>query len=312
MGQKCWSVLKKYQYLLLLILCGFAYFSVEQKWDLYLEPIQSLGDRISELSGWDFPELFPGEEWENPQEAEAGEEWSPEVGEETPDEEAEKQPGEDPGETDPLQPVEPEEENPPTIGAVEEEYFRDALFIGDSRTVGMRDYGKFPEETTFYASEGLTIFKLFTAEIVEVEGQKKKITVEEALQEREFGKIYLMVGINELGTGDVERFEKAYREAVERIRELQPQAVIYIQSIIKVTVKRSQKGDYVTNQGIIDRNEAVQQLADNRTIFYLDVNEAVCDESGGMNPEFTTDGVHLMAKYLYLWKDYLKEHAVLL
>ena len=205
------------------------------------------------------------------------------------------------------EPTEPEKKE---FQTVDETYFKDALFIGDSRTVGLRDYGKLGDGPAFYASTGLTVFKLFTAEIVEQEGTRKKITVEEALGQKQFQKIYLMVGINELGTGDVERFEKTYRAAVEHIRELQPNAIIYIQSILKVTNERSRQGDYITNQGIIDRNEAIKGIADNQTIFYLDVNEAVCDASGNLIPEYTGDGVHTTAKYMYLWKDYLMSHAI--
>ena len=39
-----------------------------------------------------------------------------------------------------------------------------------------------------------------------VDGGRQKITIEEALQERQFAKIYLMIGINEMGTGTVETF----------------------------------------------------------------------------------------------------------
>ena len=38
----------------------------------------------------------------------------------------------------------------------------------------------------FYASTGLTVYKIFDSPIVEVPGQKKKITVEEALQANSF------------------------------------------------------------------------------------------------------------------------------
>lgn len=193
---------------------------------------------------------------------------------------------------------------------VEEDYFDDALFIGDSRVVGLQDYGKLEDHATFYASTGLNIFRLLKAKIVTVEGQRKKISVEEALGQRSFGKIYLMVGVNELDIGTVERFEETYRQTIERIQELQPDAIIYIQSILRVTAKRAAKGDYVTNTGINERNDAIMKLADNEKVFYLDVNEAVCDESGGMNPQYTSDGVHLKVKYIPLWKEYLMSHAI--
>lgn len=198
----------------------------------------------------------------------------------------------------------------PVYKTVEDDYFADAVFIGDSRMVGLYEYGGLEEISTFYVSKGLTIYKLLSAEIVEVPGERKKKTVEEALQENQFKKIYLMVGINEMGTGTVETFTEAYREVVEQLLEMQPKAIIYIQGILKVTTERSKKGDYIHNEGIVARNEAIAQLADNRRIFYLDANPLLCDASGGMEASYTTDGVHLKAKYIDIWKNYLKEHAV--
>lgn len=196
------------------------------------------------------------------------------------------------------------------FGTVEDDYFADAVFIGDSRTVGLYEYGELQDVATFYASTGLTVHKLFTEKIVEVPGQKKKITVEEALKERSFAKVYLMIGINEMGTGTAETFLQKYAECVAYIRELQPDALIYLQSILCVTEERSAQGDYITNEGIDVRNRGIEEMADNEGIFYLDVNSAVRDETGGMAAGYTHDGVHLKAQYIALWKDYLKCHAV--
>lgn len=207
-------------------------------------------------------------------------------------------------------PTEPGAPPDPVFVTVEDEYFADAVFIGDSRTVGMCEYGGLEEISTFYASTGLTVYKIFDAAIVEVPGQKKKITIEEALEENSFAKIYLMIGINEMGVGTVETFTEKYREVVEHLQELQPDAIIYIQGIIKVTTERSDQGDYINNEGIEARNLELEKLADNRSIFYLDVNPLICDETGGLVDSYTFDGVHLKAKYIQIWKDYLKENAV--
>ena len=197
------------------------------------------------------------------------------------------------------QPTEPSEELPKEVvyHTVDDSYFDDAVFIGDSRTVGMYEYGGLEETSTFYASTGLTIYKMFDSKIVAVPGQKKKITVEEALSEKQFAKIYLMIGINEMGTGTVESFMKAY-------------GVIYLQAIMKVTTERSGQGDYITNEGIEARNEEIAKLADDEKIYYLDVNPLICDETGGMVASYTYDGVHLKAQYIPIWLDFLKEHAV--
>ena len=193
---------------------------------------------------------------------------------------------------------------------VEDDYFADAVFIGDSRTVGMFEYGGLEEISTFYASTGLTVYKIFDSEIVSVPDERKKISVEEALEQNSFAKIYLMIGINEMGTGTVESFLEKYQEVVNHLRELQPDAVIYLQAIMKVTAERSAQGDYITNEGIAARNEGIAGIADNEKIFFLDVNPLVCDETGGMVPDYTFDGVHLKAKYIQIWKDFLKTHAI--
>lgn len=193
--------------------------------------------------------------------------------------------------------------------SVDESYFDDAVFIGDSRTVGLYDYAGL-DNATFYASSGLTIYKLFEDPDGKFKDGNWTENIGTALEKQQFGKVYLMIGINEMGTGDVDYFIKHYTEAVERIRQLQPGAIIYLESIMRVTTERSEQGDYINNQGIDERNRRIAELADNETIFYLDVNSVVCDEAGGLNPEYTFDGVHLYARYIDIWKQYLMEHAV--
>lgn len=193
---------------------------------------------------------------------------------------------------------------------VEEDYFDDALFIGDSRTVGLMEYAGLEEHAAFYASTGLTVYRLFSEEVVPVEGSREKISIEEALTEKQFSKIYLMVGINEMGTGTVESFLAEYEKAIAHLQELQPDAIIYIQAIMRVSAERSAKGDYIHNEGIDARNEGLSLLADNQKIFYLDVNPLISDEAGGLIQDYTFDGVHLKAKYIVMWKDFLMEHAV--
>lgn len=199
------------------------------------------------------------------------------------------------------------EEN--TYQAVTEDYVKDALFIGDSRTVGLAQYSGW-EDTKFYAEKGLTIYKLFDMPIVEEEGNRQKLTIEEALQKYQFGKIYLMLGINEMGVGTVDTFMETYEQAVAHLRELQPDAILYLEGIIKVTDERSDKGDYINNPSIEERNERIAKLADNRDIFYLDANSVLCREDGGLIEDYTFDGVHLRAEYICVWTDFLLQNGI--
>lgn len=192
---------------------------------------------------------------------------------------------------------------------VSENYFNDAIFIGDSRTVGLFEYGGLEERADFFAKISLTIYDVFTEPVAKDE-TGKRITVEEALTKRQYGKVYLMLGINELGTGTTQSFMEEYTQVVEKIRQLQPDAIIFVEGIMRVTGEKDANDPIFNNANINEKNDAIAELADNRDIFYIDVNEAVCDEMGNLNEEYTIDEIHLKAKYYEIWKEFLMEHGI--
>ena len=316
MLQKLRQWIRKLSFPISLLLMGVLFFTWTDNWQVYTDPLRELYTRGVQLAGGarmghtsepgQQDGTVSGDTVPEGTEDPTGESQTPAAGETSADTQTETMTTEEP------QPIEPSEELPKEVvyHTVDDSYFDDAVFIGDSRTVGMYEYGGLEETSTFYASTGLTIYKMFDSKIVAVPGQKKKITVEEALSEKQFAKIYLMIGINEMGTGTVESFMKAYGEAVQHLQQLQPDAVIYLQAIMKVTTERSGQGDYITNEGIEARNEEIAKLADDEKIYYLDVNPLICDETGGMVASYTYDGVHLKARYIPIWLDFLKEHAV--
>ena len=187
---------------------------------------------------------------------------------------------------------------------VDESYFDDALFIGDSRTVGLRDYTDLSEHADFYCETSLTIQKILT------ENFPGLGTIEEALAGKAYGKIYIMLGINELGLGTTENFMEKYTEVVDFLCEKAPQARIFVQGIMRVTGKKHHSDAIFNNNNINARNNAIATLADNEQIFYIDVNEVVCDEEGHLNTEYTYDQLHLLGMYNELWKQYLMSHGV--
>ncbi len=206
--------------------------------------------------------------------------------------------------------AEPAEEVHYEFQSVDPDYFSDAVFIGDSRTVGLSEYcEELDTRATFYSKISLTIFKVMEEPFVETE-EGDKITIDEALQQNQFGKVYIMIGLNEIGTGNTEYFIKAYTEVINRIRELQPDAIIYIQSIMHVTEAKSSTDEYFNNANINERNEALSQLADNQTIFYLNMNESVDDENGNLIADLSFDDIHLKAASYDRWYTYLKDHAI--
>jgi hypothetical protein len=195
-----------------------------------------------------------------------------------------------------------------TFTTVDESYLNGALFIGDSRTVALQMYGGLVN-SNFFVNTGMNIWKVMESQIANVNGQN--MTVDAALQVAKYDKIYIMLGINEVGTGTPDTFLQQYCVVINRIKQLQPQAVIYIQSIMHVTQSKDDANTSVSNVNINARNEKLKTLADNVSVFWLDENEVFdLAGTGKLNPEYTSDGVHLKAKYIQLWVKYLLSHAV--
>lgn len=192
---------------------------------------------------------------------------------------------------------------------VEDSYFDDAVFIGDSRVEGFGDYAGL-DHTAIFAKPGLTVYNLLDEEFIKDPQSGRTVSVSYMMRHYQYGKIYLMVGINELGTGGTDRYQAAYKNVLKKFRKWQPDAVIYVQSIMGVSAKKDATDPVFNNTNIRDKNCAIAKLTDGIHIFYLDINHLYEDENHQLSQELTFDDVHLYAKHYKKWLKYLKSHAV--
>lgn len=186
---------------------------------------------------------------------------------------------------------------------VEMDYLSDALFIGDSRTSTLYEYAGWTE-VDFFVKNGLTIWDVWERTM---DGRK----LADVLSAKQYGKIYIMLGINELGNETADGYREQYERVLAKLEELQPGAIIFVQSIMHVTAGKDAEGTYINNGEVNARNQELQKLADNKRVFYLDVNE-VMDEpgTGKLNSEYSNDGVHLKVKHIDVWREFLLDHGV--
>ena len=201
--------------------------------------------------------------------------------------------------------------------AVEEDWFSDAVFIGDSRTDGLRLYSGI-RGADFLAYKSLMIFHVVGNDRVKQRdvprnGVGEKKTVLAWLEEKEYAKVYLMFGINELGYGDDGAFSDAFSQAVDEIRARQPEAVIYIQSLVPIEPEKAHKTNpagWLNNDNVSRYNELLRQVCADKGAVYVDVASALVDGAGILPPEGTTDGIHFVRSWYEKWYAYLKTHTV--
>ena len=185
-------------------------------------------------------------------------------------------------------------------------YFEDALFIGDSRGVGIKEYGTL-DGMDYFVLEGMSIHNLWKKEIAV--GELGEILLEDLLNTQVFGKIYIMLGYNELGY-DQTYSATRYKETLDRIHELHPEAIIYICSNLHVTEELSSSDERFNNENINSYNEKLEAFADQQTFFYIDVNVPFDDATGSLPADYTSDKVHLYAKYYKQWCEWFCENTI--
>ena len=188
-------------------------------------------------------------------------------------------------------------------GAAMKDDFSDACFIGDSRTLGLGlncDKAK----ADFYASQGLNISSALTDQVIELQNGNMG-TVLEAVAQREYKRIFVMFGINELGWPYPENFVEKYEELIEGIKAAQPNATIYVQSILPVAASAVNNDAVFTNENINAFNAYVEQAANETGVNYLDINGYFKDDSGMLPEDAAADGIHFVRAYCLKWIDLL-------
>lgn len=206
-------------------------------------------------------------------------------------------------------PAQPENESMivPESEPVEDTYFSDVVFLGDSRTEGFHLYSGLQEGQYLYAV-GATVASVFDKATEQTDAGK--VPMLDALAKMECGKVYVMLGVNELGWPRTETYYNQYGKLIDRIRQDHPDAEVVIQSLLPVSAVQEAKGTYVNNERIAAYNDILLQLAEEKNCPYLNVAEAVTGEDGCLKPELTSDGIHLNKAGCAVWLDYLRTHPV--
>lgn len=192
-----------------------------------------------------------------------------------------------------------------TFKTVDKSYFDDALFIGDSRTVGLHRYAEI-YNADYLAEVGGTIHGVYGVTCADENGY---YTLMDLLQSRTYGKVYIMFGVNEIA-GDLQNNADAYLELVNTVKHYQPNALIYICANLHVGESYTYVNPYYNNERLDTYNEMLSKYADGKTTFYIDVNEVYDDKNGNLAAEYTGDGLHLYENCYPVWASWLCARAI--
>ena len=174
-----------------------------------------------------------------------------------------------------------------------DDYFADAAMIGNSLVDGMQLYSGL--NMTYFGQQSATV---------------KNYKLDRLLQ-KQYGKVYIELGINDMGT-PTETYIEGYRALVERIRAAMPDAEIYILSMTPVTKAKAADG-FFSMSAITARNAALYALAGETECWFVDCCTPLCGEDGYLLPGYAAswDGAHLKETAGYVaWADILRTYYV--
>ncbi len=205
----------------------------------------------------------------------------------------------------------------PECGLVDStKYLPDVVFLGDSVTEGLDLYEN-PAKgvATVLGYRGAVPSDIVNRKSMNRYQSETVVATEVALDiiaQKQPKAVYLMFGANALATSADEAVEKGYfgyyEQMITSIREAAGQDVqIYIQSMTPVTTDYTNTN--LNNERIQRINQQLAQMALEQGCHYLDVYSSLLDDSGGLNPSYTTEGLHLNSAGYGAWMDYLLRHV---
>lgn len=214
------------------------------------------------------------------------------------------------GSTDPIQiatepsaPVTAPMVTEPVYVELDESWFDDVLFIGDSRTAGLKNYYRLGK-ADYFTNIGMNIYNVFVQ--MSSDTNMDPILLEDLLQKKSYGKIYIGIGLNECNF-EHEYIKAGFAQLIELIQTHQPDAKIILQSIMKVSEGLAKSDHYFDHANLDAINDILKSFCDGENIFYIDYNAMVTDEKGYLRQELTHDGIHLYGTGYKEWALWIKD-----
>lgn len=194
----------------------------------------------------------------------------------------------------------------PASPAVSADWFSDAVFLGGTRTQGLKDSGLLTGGL-WLTPEGLNVSSARTEAVFSIDGNK--LTLAQVLEGTGYQKVYLSLGLNEASWMDETSFYTAFSGLIDDLRALLPGCGIYVQTILPVTVTRA-AARIPDNALLHSRSELLRRLAREKQVYLVDAAAALTAASGALAKEHSqADGLQLNADGNAILARYLRTHT---
>ena len=201
------------------------------------------------------------------------------------------------------------------------DFFNDAVFIGDSVSLGLRNYAVNERNNNrqclgsaqFLCAGSMGFvnsrYAVGQKNAIHPKYQGKEMMIEDAVKACGAKKVFIMLGMNDFSGYNRSVVKQKAIETFTSIEKVNPEVKIYVQSVTPVT-KNKEHGNF-TNESIDKFNKELKAICDEYGYEFVDVASVMKDGNNSMKPEYCGDntesgmGIHMSSKGCKAWVDYL-------
>ncbi|CEN40920.1 GDSL-type esterase/lipase family protein [Capnocytophaga cynodegmi] len=117
-------------------------------------------------------------------------------------------------------------------------------------------------------------------------------------------KIFLLIGVNDIARKiPTVITSQNIEKIVMKIQQVSPKTKIYLQSVLPVNADFKMFENHQQPEKIHELNAEIQRICQKYKVTYVDLySHFILPNTDKLNPEYTNDGLHLMAEGYLLWK----------
>lgn len=200
----------------------------------------------------------------------------------------------------------------PTDYTVDASFFDDAVFVGDSVSLKLSYYaagsGELGKAKFLVAGSYGVGNAIYDHPDTKLKYQGVAYTnVEEAIAATGAGKLFIMLGMNDIGRFGVSTSITNWGTLLNLIRSTCPNITIYIQSMTPIWTGGERGG--LTNANANTYNAQLKTFAENNGCKFIDVASYMKDSTGGLATAFCSDSfVHVTDAGAKTWVQVLKAY----
>lgn len=188
-------------------------------------------------------------------------------------------------------------------------FFDDAGVIGDSVSYSLVLWAAQTGEmgTATFLVRGGNGIAGYVNRYKTINYQGLEMTIEDAVEMSGAKKLFIMIGVNDLGFMTVEETMDYFRIMMDRILERCPDVDVYLESLLPVWEDGIQG---TKNADVNAYNVLLEQYAQEKGFHYVEVASYIMDHTGGMAKPYCADSsTHMNYEGIDAWMQALKLYA---